>query len=51
MGVPWLNLPAFHAELDRAGYVTGAITYPSYFALWKALSSADDATEVRAAAA
>ena len=51
MGVPWRNLPAFHAELERAGYVTGAITYPSYLALWKALSSADDATEVKAAAA
>ena len=51
MGVPWRNLPAFHTELERAGYVTGAITYPSYFVLWKALSSADDATEVKAAAA
>ena len=22
MGVPWRNLPAFHAELERAGYIT-----------------------------
>ena len=50
MGVPWRNLPAFHAELVRAGYVTDAITYPSYLALWKALSSADTATEVKAIA-
>ena len=38
MGVPWRNLPAYHAELERAGYVTDAITYKSYWALWKALS-------------
>ena len=48
MGVPWRNLPAFHAELERAGYVTDAITYKSYWALWKALSSADERTEVKA---
>ena len=48
MGVPWRNLPAFHAELERAGYVTDAITYKSYWALWKALSSADETTEVSA---
>ncbi len=50
MGVPWRNLPAFHAELERAGYITAAITYKSYWALWKALSSADETTEVKAAA-
>ena len=31
------------------GYVTDAITYRSYWALWKALSSADETTEVRPA--
>jgi fatty acid desaturase len=40
MGVPWRNLPRFHAELERAGYVTEGITYPSYRALWRALASA-----------
>ncbi|HUY63880.1 MAG TPA: fatty acid desaturase family protein [Acidimicrobiales bacterium] len=40
MGVPWRNLPAFHAELVRAGYVTESLTYPSYMALWRALASA-----------
>jgi fatty acid desaturase len=50
MGVPWRNLPAFHAELVRAGYVTDALTSPSYLALWGALSSANDATEVKALA-
>jgi fatty acid desaturase len=39
MGVPWRNLPRFHAELERAGYVTPALTYPSYVALWRALAT------------
>ncbi|MHB1547135.1 MAG: fatty acid desaturase [Acidimicrobiales bacterium] len=39
MGIPWRNLPAFHAELERAGYVTDALTYPNYRSLWKALAS------------
>ena len=36
MGVPWHNLPAYHEELRRAGYVTDEITFPSYVALWRA---------------
>ena len=40
MGIPFRNLPAFHAELERAGYVTEGITYPNYRSLWRALSSA-----------
>jgi fatty acid desaturase len=39
MGIPFRNLPAFHAELVAAGYATDAITYPSYISLWKALAS------------
>jgi fatty acid desaturase len=39
MGVPWRNLPRFHAELVAAGYATPAIEYPSYRALWRALAS------------
>jgi fatty acid desaturase len=39
MGIPWRNLPRFHAELEAAGYVTADLTYPSYWALWRALSS------------
>ncbi|MGP8060615.1 MAG: fatty acid desaturase [Acidimicrobiales bacterium] len=42
MGIPWRNLPAFHDELVRAGYVTEELTYPSYRALWRALSSATE---------
>src|ERR1700733_4331262 len=38
MGVPWRNLPRFHAELERAGYVTTQLTYPSYRALWRSLA-------------
>ena len=37
-GVPMANLPKLHAELRRAGYVTDAIEYPSYLALWAKLS-------------
>ncbi len=39
MGVPWRNLPRFHAELVEAGYVTEGITYPTYWALWRALTA------------
>lgn len=39
MGIPWRNLPAFHAELERAGYVPEGLTYPSYRALWRAQCS------------
>jgi len=38
-GVPMANLPKFHAELRRAGYVTDTIEYPSYRALWAKLSA------------
>ncbi len=40
MGVPWRNLPRYHEELVRAGYVTPGITYPGYRSLWRALASA-----------
>jgi fatty acid desaturase len=40
MAVPWRNLPRFHKELVEAGYATEGLTYPSYLALWRALSSA-----------
>ena len=36
MGVPWRNLPAYHRELQRAGYVSDAITFKNYFELWHA---------------
>ncbi len=36
MGVPWRNLPRLHDELVRAGWVTEAITFPSYRAFWRA---------------
>jgi fatty acid desaturase len=39
MGVPWRNLPKLHAELERAGWVTPELTYPSYRALWRTLRS------------
>lgn len=39
MQMPWRSLPAYHAELERAGYITPAMTYPSYLALWRSLCS------------
>jgi fatty acid desaturase len=39
MGVPWRNLPRLHAELVEAGWVVPDLEYPSYRALWRALSS------------
>lgn len=39
MGVPWHQLPAFHEELVRAGYVTDAITFASYRDLWRAATA------------
>lgn len=38
-GIPWRHLPALHQELVEAGWVTPALEYPSYLALWKALAS------------
>ena len=42
MGVPWRNLPALHKELVDSGWVTPALTYPSYLALWRKLASRTD---------
>jgi len=39
MQMPWRSLPAYHAELERAGYITPAMTYPTYTALWRSLCS------------
>jgi fatty acid desaturase len=39
MGVPFQNLPALQRELEQAGWITPALEYPSYRALWQALSS------------
>jgi len=39
MGVPFQNLPRLQRELEAAGWVTPAIEYPNYRALWKALAS------------
>jgi len=39
MGVPFQHLPRLHRELVASGWVTEELEYPSYRALWKALSS------------
>jgi fatty acid desaturase len=38
-GVPMAHLPKLHAELQRAGYVTGGLEYRSYLSLWRKLAS------------
>jgi fatty acid desaturase len=38
-GIPWRRLPALHAELVAAGWITPDLEYPSYLALWRALAS------------
>ena len=42
MGVPWRNLPALHAELVAAGWITPDLEHPSYLALWRALSAGSE---------
>lgn len=37
MGVPFRGLPRLHAELVQSGWVTPALEYPSYTALWRAM--------------
>lgn len=41
MGVPFRSLPRLHRELVDSGWVTEELTYPSYRALWAALSARD----------
>lgn len=36
-GIPMSNLPKLQRALEEDGYVTEAITYPSYRALWRSL--------------
>ncbi len=42
-GIPFRNLPAFHAELVRSGWLVPQLEYPSYVALWRRLGSATPA--------
>jgi len=46
MGVPFQNLPRLHDELVASGWVTEELEYPSYRALWRALSDAAEAPAV-----
>jgi fatty acid desaturase len=41
-GVPMRALPRYHRALVEAGYVTDALEYRSYPALWRALRTSDD---------
>lgn len=42
MAVPWRNLPRFHDELVRSGWITDELEYPSYRAFFKAATSRED---------
>lgn len=39
-GIPFRSLPEYHRELQRAGYLTADLEYPSYRAVWRALRTA-----------
>jgi fatty acid desaturase len=38
-GVPMYNLPKYHRELVKAGYITPDLEYRNYLALWRKLGS------------
>jgi fatty acid desaturase len=38
-GIPMRNLPRYHAELVRSGYVADGLEYRNYLSLWRALAS------------
>jgi fatty acid desaturase len=41
IAVPFRNLPAFHDELIRSGWVVPDLEYSSYWALWRKLASGE----------
>ena len=41
IAVPFRNLPAFHDELIRSGWVVPDLEYPSYWSLWRKLASGE----------
>lgn len=41
-GVPFRNLPRYHAMLRESGYVDDGYEYPSYRAIWRALATGTD---------
>lgn len=51
VGVPFQNLPEFHRELVRCGYVIEGYEWPTYRALWRHCSSRPDTTVATAEAA
>ena len=38
-GVPFRNLPSYHAALREAGYVDAGVEYASYRTIWRALAA------------
>jgi fatty acid desaturase len=46
IAVPFRNLPRFHAELVRSGWVVPELEYPGYLALWRKLASGEPRARV-----
>ena len=47
IAVPFRNLPAFHAELVRSGWMVPDLEYPNYRALWRRLASGEPRARLR----
>ncbi len=47
-GVPFRNLPRLQRELEAAGYVSDALIWPSYTALWQAMANGRPVVTARA---
>jgi fatty acid desaturase len=45
-GVPFRNLPRYHAAMVESGYVTDGLEYPGYRAIWRALATGPTPTGV-----
>jgi fatty acid desaturase len=48
IAVPFRNLPAFHAELVRSGWLVADLEYPNYRALWRKLASGERRERIQA---
>lgn len=45
-GVPFRHLPRYHRMLRESGYVDDSYEYPSYRAIWRALSAGSEAARI-----
>ena len=47
IGVPFQNLPRFHRELVRVGWIDPALEYPSYWSFWRRASARPEPGRIR----